>query len=81
MFCFFTFCSIQGQFEAPLGGITALDLMESFGFEGGLEAVTQEPAFPSLFRQYSGMFLRLCSFSMACTLLCVESAIFNFLIV
>lgn len=37
----------QGQFGAPLGGVTALDLLESFGFEGGLEAVTHEPSSPT----------------------------------
>ena len=39
--------ALQGQFGAPLGGVTALDLLESFGFEGGLEAVTQEPSSPT----------------------------------
>lgn len=56
------FQSHQGQFEAPLGGGTALDLLESFGFEGGLESITQEPASPTYglpFRRRSCMFLNL----------------------
>ena len=48
-------CHLQAKFEAPLGGVTAVeDLRESFGFEGELV----EPGSPITQEQVSSPFRR-----------------------